>query len=251
MSDRVIVLVAGHATGAPARSNPRPAETFRRCPSRTMSPFAPATGLRKRHYPVVMEVHPIGPEGIDRATATISMAFRHDPVWGVALGGHEIAEDHHRSFWMYFVEGGHRYNTVFESADAGTVSVWIPPGGTEMSPGQESALREYVQSILEPAQVRALFELWDRFDQHHPHDEPHAYLSLLATRPDLAGHGYGQAHLATDLGRWDSLGLPTYLESSNPRNNHRYEKQGYRKVGQFETVLDAAPVTMMWRPVGG
>jgi GNAT superfamily N-acetyltransferase len=198
-----------------------------------------------------MEVHPIGHDGIDRATSTVAMAFRHDPVWGVALRVHENVEHHLRSFWRFYVEGGHRFGTVFESEDAGTVSVWVPPGGTELTSEQESALGEYVQSALEPARARALFELWDRFEEHHPHDEPHAYLSLLATRPDLAGHGYGQAHLAADLERWDSMGLPTYLESSNPGNNHRYERQGYRTIGQFETVLDAAPVTTMWRPSGG
>jgi ribosomal protein S18 acetylase RimI-like enzyme len=198
-----------------------------------------------------MQVHPIGQQGIERATATIAMAFRHDPVWSVALGGQENADPHHRSFWRFYVEGGQRHDGVFESQDAGTVSVWVPPGGTELSVEQEGSLRELLESTLPPAQAQALFELWGRFEAHHPHDEPHGYLSLLATRPDLAGHGYGQAHLAADLDRWDSSGFPTYLESSNPRNNHRYERLGYRKVGQFETVLDAAPVTTMWRPLGG
>ena len=196
-----------------------------------------------------MDVHAIGAGAIGRVTDTITLAFRTDPVWGVALP--HGAEQRPQDYWRFFVAGGHRYDTVFESADAGTVSVWIPPGGTELSEAQEAALRELVRSTFEPAQARALFELWSRFEENHPTDEPHAYLSLLATRPDLAGHGYGQAHLAADLARWDGLGVPTYLESSNPGNNHRYERQGYREVGQFETVLDAALVTTMWRPPGG
>jgi hypothetical protein len=196
-----------------------------------------------------MDVRPIGAGGVGRATETISSAFRDDPVWCVALprGDEQLL----RAYWRFFVEGGHRHDTVFESTDAGTVSVWIPPGCRELSEDQEAALRELVGSTFPPAQARALFELWNRFDENHPHDEPHAYLSLLATRPDLTGHGYGQAHLAADLARWDGLGVPTYLESSNPGNNHRYVRQGYRAVGRFETVLDAAPVTTMWRPPGG
>jgi ribosomal protein S18 acetylase RimI-like enzyme len=198
-----------------------------------------------------MEVGPITLEDVDAATETIALAFRHDPVWGVALGADDGLERFRSAYWRQYVEGGLRYDTVFASAHAGTVSVWIPPGGAELSEDQEAALRDLVKHTLGSTQAAALFALWDRFEQHHPHQEPHAYLSLLATRPALAGHGYGQSHLATDLSRWDAAGIPTYLESSNPGNNHRYERQGYTRVGQFETVLDAAIVTTMWRPVGG
>jgi GNAT superfamily N-acetyltransferase len=198
-----------------------------------------------------MDVHPVAQQDVDAATETIALAFRHDPVWGVALGVVDGSEDHLLPFWRTYVEGARRFDGVFGSTDAGTVSCWIPPGETELSEEQEVAIRELVEQALDPALTTAMFELWDRFDEHHPHDEPHAYLSLLATRPSLAGHGYGQMHLAADLARWDEAGLPTYLESSNPRNNARYERQGYAKVGQFETVLDGAIVTTMWRPVGG
>lgn len=193
----------------------------------------------------------MGLDDVDAATTTITLAFQGDPVWGVALQGLHGATGHLHPFWRLYVEGGRRYDSVFASAGSGTVSVWIPPGGTEVSEEQEAALRELALTALGPARSQALFDLWDRFEEHHPQSKPHAYLSLLATRPDLAGHGYGQAHLAADLARWDSAGLPTYLESSNPRNNHRYERQGYARVGEFETVLDGAVVTTMWRPAGG
>lgn len=198
-----------------------------------------------------MEIRPLPTDEVDAAVETITMAFRHDPVWGPALEAVDGSEDHLRSYWRPYVEGARRYDTVFSSAGAGTVSVWIPPGGTELSDDQEDALRELAQAALTPSRVTALFELWDRFDEHHPHQEPHAYLSLLATRPTSAGHGYGQAHLAADLARWDAAGIPTYLESSNPANDHRYQRQGYVKVGSFETVVDRAVVATMWRPVGG
>lgn len=198
-----------------------------------------------------MQSVPVAYDDVEAATETITSAFRHDPVWGVALEAPDGATDHLRRFWRVYIDGGRRYETVFASEGAGTVSVWIPPGGTEVSEEQEAALRELAMTALGPARAQALFELWDRFEANHPRSEPHAYLSLLATRPDLAGHGYGQAHLAADLARWDDAGLPTYLESSNPRNNHRYERQGFARIGEFETVLDGAIVTTMWRPVGG
>lgn len=198
-----------------------------------------------------MEVAPLAAEGVDAASETLATAFRHDPVWGVALEADDGSEAHLLAYWRTYVEGALRYDTVFAGAGAGTVSVWIPPGGSELSDEQEAVLRELAASALSPSRAAALFELWDRFDDHHPDGEPYAYLSLLATRPSLAGHGYGQAHLAADLERWDAVGVPTYLESSNPANDHRYERQGFVKIGRFETVLDRAPVATMWRPVGG
>jgi hypothetical protein len=198
-----------------------------------------------------MQVVPVARADIDAATDTVALAFQDDPVWKVALQAPDGATDHVRRFWRFYIDGGRRFHTVFVSNGAGTVSVWIPPGGTEMSEEQEAALRELAITALGSARANALFDLWDRFEEHHPQVEPHAYLSLLATRPDLGGHGYGQAHLAADLARWDTAVVPTYLESSDPRNNHRYQRQGFVKIGQFETVLDGAIVTTMWRPVGG
>jgi GNAT superfamily N-acetyltransferase len=200
---------------------------------------------------LAMEVHRVTPDELDAVTETITLAFQHDPVWQVALGASDGSGDDLRPFWRFYVEGAHRYDTAFTSEGAGTVSTWIPPGGTELSEEQDVEVRRLVEQLLPPARVTALFELWDRFEDHHPHHEPHAYLSLLATRPSRAGHGHGQAHLAADLARWDVAGIPTYLESSNPQNDHRYQRQGYLPIGRFETVLDQAVVTTMWRPVGG
>lgn len=195
-----------------------------------------------------MHVRPATLHDVDAAVETITLAFANDPVWRVALETPDRSDSHLRSFWRGYVDGARRYDTVFVSSDTGTVSVWIPPGESELSDAQDAAMRELVEQTLEPARAAALFALWERFDEHHPHHEPHAYLSLLATNPAFAGHGYGQAHLSADLARWDAVGIPTYLESSNPANNRRYERQGYRAVGEFATVVDAAVVTTMWRP---
>ena len=94
-------------------------------------------------------------------------------------------------------------------------------------------------------------ELYERFEATHPRVEPHAYLSLLATHPEHRGRGIGQALLADHLADWDRLGVPAYLESTNPANDHRYERLGFRRVGGFTAVRDDAPITTMWRATGG
>jgi GNAT superfamily N-acetyltransferase len=197
-----------------------------------------------------MELHRVTAHEVAAAAETIALAFRGDPVWSVALDVDHASDDDLRAFWRHYVEGARRHDTAFAGPDARTVSIWIPPGESELSPELEEDARVLVERMLPARLASAMEELWDRFDHHRPHDQPHAYLSLLATRPDCAGHGYGMAHLATDLHRWDAAGVPTYLESTNPQNNVRYERKGYVALGRFEAVLDGAAVTTMWRAVG-
>jgi predicted GNAT family acetyltransferase len=57
----------------------------------------------------------------------------------------------------------------------------------------------------------------------------------------------GMALLAENLGRIDREHMPAYLESSNPANNHRYERFGFAKTGAFYPPTGETPVTTMWR----
>jgi GNAT superfamily N-acetyltransferase len=200
---------------------------------------------------LAMDVHRVTAGEVDAATNTIAHAFLGDPVWRLALGVQDRSEADLRAFWRFYVEGALRFDTAYAGTDARTVSVWIPPGENELSEQAELEASRLVEQMLAPDRARAMFELWERFAAARPHDQTHAYLSLLATHPDHAGHGHGIAHLASDLERWDAAGIPTYLESTNPRNDRRYQGQGYGAIGRFETVLDSAVVTTMWRPVGG
>jgi GNAT superfamily N-acetyltransferase len=181
-------------------------------------------------------------------TETLTLAFLKDPVWSVALARSDGSTVHHAAYWRLYVEGSLRYSTVFMTEDASAVSVWVPPGGIELSDAGEEAMERLVAATLEPARVRAMFELWERFAANHPRDEPHAYLSLLATHPDHRGQGIGQRLLVEDLVRWDAARLPAYLESTNPGNDHRYERAGFRRIGGFQAVLDGSPISTMWRP---
>ena len=73
-------------------------------------------------------------------TETLTLAFLHDPVWSVALARPDGSTAHHAAFWRLYVEGALRYSTVFMIDDASAVSVWVPPGGTELSDAGEAAV---------------------------------------------------------------------------------------------------------------
>ena len=58
------------------------------------------------------------------------------------------------------------------------------------------------------------------------------------------------ALLAENLKRIDAEGFPAYLESTNPANNSRYERLGFRQIGEFTTPGGERTVGTMWREVG-
>jgi ribosomal protein S18 acetylase RimI-like enzyme len=188
---------------------------------------------------------------LDRVTETITLAFATDPVWSVALARSDGRTDHLLAYWRLFVDEAHNQGGVRVLLDGAAVSVWVPPGGAEVSPDGLALLDTLVRAHLGTEGTAELYELYDRFESNHPRSEPHAYLSLLATHPDHRGRGIGQILLADDLADWDAAGVPSYLESTNPANDHRYERAGFRRVGGFSAVRDGAPISTMWRAVGG
>ncbi len=185
---------------------------------------------------------------LDRVTETITLAFADDPVWDVALAGLDGSTAHHAAYWRMFIEGAFGYGTLFMTDGAAAVSVWLPPDGSELSDEGLAEAHALVDRSLAPDRAAALYELWDRFETVRP-AEPHMYLSLLATHPEHRGRGIGLGLLADDLARWDAAGVPCYLESTNPSNDHRYERAGFRRIGGFVSVIDQTPVSTMWRSV--
>ena len=188
---------------------------------------------------------------LDAVTETITLAFATDPVWSVALARADGRVDHHRRYWRWFVEAAADQEGVWLVDGGAAVSVWVPPNGAELSDAALAEVEQYVLDELGPGGAAEMHELFERFEANHPANEPHAYLSLLATHPDHRGRGVGQGLLAEVLGTWDAAGVPAYLESTNPANDHRYERAGFRRVGGFTAVRDAAPISTMWRKVGG
>jgi GNAT superfamily N-acetyltransferase len=188
---------------------------------------------------------------LDAVTECVALAFATDPIWGPALEGAGGRTDHLQPYWRLFVEGAHRFGTVRVAPGLEAVSVWLPPGGEELDPAGVRAFGTLVEASFEPDVIADLLALFERFEASRAPLEPHAYLSLLATHPEHRGRGVGQQLLAADLATWDAAGVPAYLESTNPANDHRYARAGFRPIGGFDAVRSDARVTAMWRPVGG
>ena len=183
----------------------------------------------------------------DRVTEIITLAFARDPLWGHALARPDGGDGHHAAFWRLFVEGALRYPWTWLTSGGEATTLWIPPGGMEMTPEQEHRLAGLAAEYLGPAADKYM-ELHGRFEAAHPQAEPHYFLTLFGTHPDHRGQGIGMRLLAHDLELIDAEHMSAYLESSNPANNRRYASVGFEPHGEFSYPGGGPVVTTMWRP---
>ncbi len=184
-------------------------------------------------------------------TSIITQAFADDPVWGPALRRSDDTTVDLEPYWRLFVEGAIRFGTATMTDDGAAVAMWIPPGATELGDDGLAKLHSFVKRFLDDEARHGLEELYERFEASRAGRPDHHYLSLLATHRAHRGQGRGQQLLADDLATWDAEGVPAYLESTNPANDHRYARAGFRPDGGFSAVRDNAWINAMWRDVGG
>jgi GNAT superfamily N-acetyltransferase len=183
---------------------------------------------------------------LDGLTDTLTAAFETDPLWSWAFPDPKDLA----IWWRFYIGSALRYPWVWISGDYAAASVWIPPDGTELTDDEEGRTEPLVRDLIGP-RCDDVMELLDRFEASHPRGKPHYYLSLLGTHPNRQGEGLGMALLADNLKRIDLEGVPSFLESSNPGNNARYQRLGFRQVGEFTTPGGERTVATMWREAGG
>lgn len=179
---------------------------------------------------------------LDQLTTTLCLAFRDDPLWSWAFPERDKLEP----WWRFFIRSALRHRHVSVVGDCAAVAVWIPPGCKELSDEDEQLLEGLLEELVGSRAVE-IMQLLEAFEDAHPHDRPHYYLSLLGTHPDHRGRGLGTGLLAESLRQIDEQAMPAYLESSNPANDLRYQSLGFERVGEFSTPDGSQLVSTMWR----
>ena len=201
----------------------------------------------------------LAPHPADRVDAiieTITLAFAGDPMWGPMLAESPAGDlSAARQYWRLFVTSAQRYPHTYVavphtptppgSSPVAATTVWLPPGGAELSETEDAGFSEFAAQLLGAKKRDELFLASERFEATHP-TEPHYYLSLLATHPAHRGHNLGMGLLASNLEYFDSLEAPTYLESSNPANDLRYMALGYERHGSIE-LPSGLMLSTFWR----
>ncbi|MEP7059104.1 MAG: GNAT family N-acetyltransferase [Actinomycetota bacterium] len=182
---------------------------------------------------------------IPAATRTIASAFTQDPAWGWALEG--AAPSAVSAWWSFLLTSALRYPWLRVTGACESVALWIPPGGTELTPTEEEEIEPFI-SALANDRARLLPEIIRLFEENHPRDEPHFYLSLWGTHADRRGAGFGGALILGNLAEIDRLHMPAYLESTNDANLDHYGRLGFGQRGSFTLPEGGPTVTTMWRP---
>lgn len=174
-------------------------------------------------------------------------AFYDDPVWSWAFPDPTRRRSQQRQLWRLYVEGATRYPSVWLDAGATAAAVWIPPGGTDLSPDQEVQVEPLLSALLGPDGAARVLACEEAFAGAHPRDVEHYYLSLLGTDPAHRGHGYGLALLQDNLDRIDAHDEAAYLEASNLGNVALYERYEFRRRSVFTVPHGGPDVVTMWR----
>src|SRR5262245_43047120 len=129
---------------------------------------------------------------------------------------------------------------------ASATIVYTPPGEPELTEEVESKVEPFLTTSL-GSHADEVLETLDRFHAALPEGPPFYYVSLIGTRPDSRGRGIGMALLDEVCAEADRGGHPVYLESTNPDNDHRYERHGFEARTAFWTPHEERVVTTMWR----
>ncbi len=128
----------------------------------------------------------------------------------------------------------------------GGAALWAPPGKWRQS--RLEGLRAMPGLLVTFAgSLRRGLVAEELMKRRHP-EEPHWYLAVIGTDPDVRGEGYGQALMNSRLDRVDSEHAPAYLESSKPDNVPYYERFGFEVTGEIRLPGNGPSLIPMWRP---
>jgi GNAT superfamily N-acetyltransferase len=128
----------------------------------------------------------------------------------------------------------------------GGAALWDPPGQWRQTRGEElrampGLLVAFGRSLRRGLVVENMMKAL------HP-EEPHWYLAVIGSDPDVRGKGFGQVLMRSRLDRCDAEHAPAYLESSNPDNVPYYQRFGFEVTGEISLPDGGPSLIPMWRP---
>jgi GNAT superfamily N-acetyltransferase len=129
--------------------------------------------------------------------------------------------------------------------EIGAATLWDPPGQRASSRLEELAMMPAMLWAFR-SRVAASIRVQELMEKHHP-TEPHWYLMLIGSDPDVRGAGFGQALMRSRLDRCDDERMPAYLENSNPGNEAYYLRFGFEIMGEMKLPDGGPSMWPMWR----
>lgn len=168
------------------------------------------------------KIEAIGLDDLDTVTSNMLTSFVADPTarFSYPDAAHYLST--FQDFSRIFFEGAIKHDTAWKIAGGTGAIAWFPPGENI----DIEAMIEYTEKTCHPENLADLMCAMQSFEKYHP-QEPHWYLGMIGVDPFAQGKGLGFELICHNLKHIDKAGLPTYLESSNPRNVALYERLGF------------------------
>ncbi|MFI2841077.1 GNAT family N-acetyltransferase [Mycolicibacterium sp. PDY-3] len=195
------------------------------------------------------QVRPAARSDVDALCRVLGRAFLDDPVMAWMLPDPQARRRKLHKLFAGLTRHHHlaRGGVEIAGAESGiaAAALWDPPDQWRHTPAEElraapSMLLTFGKAVRRGMQVSELMK------RSHP-DEPHWYLAVIGSDPQVRGDGFGHALMRSRLDRCDAEFAPAYLESSNPDNIGYYQRFGFEVTGEI-TLPDGGPVMYpMWR----
>lgn len=197
-----------------------------------------------------VEARPAARRDLTALSKTLGRAFHDDPVMTWMLPDDDVRRRKlHRLFasltrYHHLARGG--VEVAPHGDGIGGAALWDPPGQWQTSRLSELRAIPGLYVAFGNSLRRGLI-VEEMMKAVHP-EEPHWYLAIIGSDPDVRGKGFGQVLMRSRLDRCDAEHAPAYLESSNPDNVPYYERFGFEVTGEI-TVPNGGPTLIpMWRP---
>jgi GNAT superfamily N-acetyltransferase len=198
---------------------------------------------------VSVDVRPLGRRDIRAAAAVLARAFYDDPVtsWMLPddatrrralLRGFAPLARHH-----FLPRAGSEIGV--RDGTAAAAALWDPPGQRKPSLVEQLITAPTMLWAFR-SRVSASVRVMELMEEHHP-EEPHWYLMLIGSDPNVRGAGFGHALMRSRLDRCDAEGVPAYLENSNPNNEAYYLRFGFEIMGEIRLPDGGPAMWPMWR----
>jgi ribosomal protein S18 acetylase RimI-like enzyme len=207
--------------------------------------FTDDQGLSVRPLPDCSDIRKVTGDHVPKVAQALAAAFYDDPVMSWVIPDDDRRMERlARLFTLYVRRIWLPQDESYTTDRVAGAALWMPPGTSKMG--------IFEQLRLMPAMIRAMG--WDlprlmtvlaATEKKHPHDD-HYYLPVIGIAPQWQGHGFGNHLMQPVLARCDERRLPAYLESTNPRNQTLYERNGFKGIDEVQ-VKDCPPLLRMWR----
>jgi ribosomal protein S18 acetylase RimI-like enzyme len=172
-----------------------------------------------------MSDHPLSPisaADADFAYATLTSAYRDDPVHRWLYPDDDSYAGNLPVLIAAIADSAFETSTAWHRDDDRAVALWVPPGVQPDAERIGTVLLETVAVDKHPE----VFGTLEQTDAARP-QHPHWYLPWIGVESSQQGNGLGGRLLAACLDYIDIGGLSAYLLATSPRNVAFFERYGF------------------------